>query len=406
MFGLWETPDDLPPAPPNSAVFVMRNGRYEPQNLMPILPRPDILDFDGFVMRRGASTGYRHTRPPEMRQATLIKNPVSIRRDSARVTARAPDMEKVQGDALDALSKPEAPSPTIADTKTNDAWDTPVILSFTFDAVEAGSISVHLLVSEVERHSTSESGVAEKRLELLPQEPYAEVSSTDADQHKPATASMTFDRKKFKPGLCQVYETPPLKLGQWPEQSLTFDADHPNQIPMAIQIDVDADDGGGEACIHYSYVSFQRIVQCQKPEPWQGQWAVHIFSQKLQYGNQCFVLHEVFGANSKTVDVDTGNSDCVICLSAPRDTAVLPCRHMCFCSYCAGIVRLQCDTCPVCRQKVASLLQFRREGGSPADSPSAITQVQAHTHAINIPVQTSASASDAPAVAGGQLQSC
>ena len=41
-------------------------------------------------------------------------------------------------------------------------------------------------------------------------------------------------------------------------------------------------------------------------------------------------------------------------------TLVLPCRHMCFCSYCAGIVRLQCDKCPVCRQKVQSLLQFQQ----------------------------------------------
>lgn len=396
MFGLWETPDELPPAPASSAVFVMRNGRYEPQNLMPILPRPDILDFDGFVMRRGASNGYRHARPPEMRQATLIKNPVSIRRDSAKITARAPSTEKGRMDGLETLS---------TDATVDDFWDVPVVLSFIFDAVEAGSISVHLLVAEVERHSTSESGTSERRLELLPQEQHARVSSTDTDQHGPTTASVALDRKNFKPGLCQVYESPPLKLGQWPEQALAFDIDHPHQIPMAIQLDVDADEEG-EPCIHYSYISFQRTLPCKKPEPWQGHWAVHIFSQKLQYGNQCFVLHEVFGANSKTVDVDTGNSDCVICLSAPRDTAVLPCRHMCFCSYCAGIVRLQCDTCPVCRQKVASLLQFKRESCSPADAPSAVAQVQAGTQAIDILAQTSASASDAPAVVAGHLRSC
>jgi len=374
---------------------------------MPILPRPDILDFDGFVMRRGASNGYRHTRPPEMRQATLIKNPVSIRRDSARVTARAPSAEKGRMDGLESLSKLEVLPPISAEAQADDVWDVPVVLSFTFDAVESGSISLHLLVAEVERHCTSsESGTGERRLELLPQE-HARVSSTDTDQHKPTTASMALDRKSFKPGLCQVYESPPFKLGQWPEQVLAFDVDHPNQIPMAIQLDVDTDDGGGEPCIHYSYISFQRMLPCKKPEPWQGHWAVHIISQKLQYGNQCFVLHEVFGANSKTVDVDTGNSDCVICLSAPRDTAVLPCRHMCFCSYCAGIVRLQCDTCPVCRQKVASLLQFKRESCSSADPPSAVAQVQAGTQAIDILAQTtSASASDAPAVVGGHLRTC
>merc|ERR1712176_196935 len=65
------------------------------------------------------------------------------------------------------------------------------------------------------------------------------------------------------------------------------------------------------------------------------------------------------GSNASATE-EGGNPDCVICLSEPRDTAVLPCRHMCFCSYCAGIVRLQCDRCPVCRQKVLSLLQFQR----------------------------------------------
>merc|ERR1719410_1747128 len=362
-------------------------------------------------MRRGASNGYRHARPPEMRQATLIKNPVSIRRDSAKITARAPSTEKGRMDGFESLSRLEVLSPISAEAQADDVWDVPVVLSFTFDAVESGSISVHLLVVEVERHCTSsESGTCERRLELLPQDRHGSVlSSADTEEHRPTTASMAIDRKNFKPGLCQVYESPPLKLGQWPEQALAFDADHPNQIPIAVQLDIDTDDGGSEPCIHYSYISFQRRVPCKKPEPWQGHWAVHIFSQKLQYGNQCFVLHEVFGANSKTPEVqgvDTGSSDCVICLSAPRDTAVLPCRHMCFCSYCAGIVRLQCDTCPVCRQKVASLLQFKRESCSPADPPSAVVQVQAGTQAIDFMAQTSASASDAPAAMGGHLRSC
>jgi len=97
-----------------------------------------------------------------------------------------------------------------------------------------------------------------------------------------------------------------------------------------------------------------------------GQRSAHITAQKLQYGNECFVLHEVFGATSKANHDDSiGNSDCIICLSEPRDTAVLPCRHMCFCRHCASIVRLQCEKCPVCRQKVASLLQF-----TPGEDPS------------------------------------
>merc|ERR1719468_350344 len=105
-------------------------------------------------MRRGASNGYRHTRPPEMRQATLIKNPVSIRRDSAKVTARAAlNSERAQRDGTEVSSKLEAPEKSTGENA--DVWDVPVVLSFTFDAVEAGSISVHLLVAEVEAGSIS-----------------------------------------------------------------------------------------------------------------------------------------------------------------------------------------------------------------------------------------------------------
>ena len=45
-----------------------------------------------------------------------------------------------------------------------------------------------------------------------------------------------------------------------------------------------------------------------------------------------------------------GGSDCVICLSEPRDTTVLPCRHMCLCSGCAQqLVSTATRKCPVCR---------------------------------------------------------
>merc|ERR1719469_871553 len=95
-------------------------------------------------------------------------------------------------------------------------------------------------------------------------------------------------------------------------------------------------------------------------------WTKQVFAQKLQYNGQCFVLHDLFGVGSKLSDVTSESnnnavSECIICLAEPRDTAVLPCRHMCFCRHCAGIVRLQCDRCPVCRQKVAKLLQFKRD---------------------------------------------
>ncbi|KAJ7980119.1 RING finger protein [Quillaja saponaria] len=39
-------------------------------------------------------------------------------------------------------------------------------------------------------------------------------------------------------------------------------------------------------------------------------------------------------------DSDT-RKECIICITEPKDTAVLPCRHMCMCSECAKTLRLQ-----------------------------------------------------------------
>jgi len=354
MFNFWDDAQDAPPPPARSAIFVMRNGRYEPQNLMPVLPRPDALDFDGFVVRRGANAGYMNPRPPEMRQAMLLKNPASLRRDTVRL-----------------LSAEEG----------SDG----IVFRFTYDALRAGSISVHAMVREVEVTSggvekKEEAGepksptpgggdspaapsegrpsVSERRLELRPQ--------SDVTEGSQAPALQALEVKHFQEGLGQVFTTQPIKLEQWPDTSLAFDHDRPKDIPVAIVLEA-AHMEGEEMNLQYTYLAFQRVPTSPSSDSQQAdnrpQWSVQVFAQKLQYGSQCFVLHEVFGASKRLqeAEVDGGNSECVICLSEPRDTAVLPCRHMCFCSYCAGIVRLQCDRCPVCRQKVASLLQFRKD---------------------------------------------
>merc|ERR1712176_1537645 len=106
------------------------------------------------------------------------------------------------------------------------------------------------------------------------------------------------------------------------------------------------------------------------------------------------------GSNASATE-EGGNPDCVICLSEPRDTAVLPCRHMCFCSYCAGIVRLQCDRCPVCRQKVASLLQFKREASQPDAVVLSTGQAQAPVPATSPEAAMAAASSEASMVGGG-----
>eukprot|EP00922_Rhytidocystis_sp_ex-Travisia-forbesii_P066150 GHVS01098220.1.p1 GENE.GHVS01098220.1~~GHVS01098220.1.p1 ORF type:complete len:330 (+),score=49.69 GHVS01098220.1:27-992(+) len=94
-------------------------------------------------------------------------------------------------------------------------------------------------------------------------------------------------------------------------------------------------------------------------------WGVQTIKQKIQYGKKFFEVQEIYGIDrSNTGDAPLPEDDmmagreCVICLAEERNTAVLPCRHMCLCSGCADIMRRQSNKCPICRQTVNSLLQI------------------------------------------------
>ena len=53
--------------------------------------------------------------------------------------------------------------------------------------------------------------------------------------------------------------------------------------------------------------------------------------------------NQVDGAGGSEDDGDDGDEksqrECVICMTEPRDTTVLPCRHMSMCSECAKVLR-------------------------------------------------------------------
>jgi E3 ubiquitin-protein ligase MGRN1 len=68
-----------------------------------------------------------------------------------------------------------------------------------------------------------------------------------------------------------------------------------------------------------------------------GEYRVRVVKQILWVNRMRYELQEIYGiGNSVEGDLD-GNDlgkECVICLSEPRDTTVLPCRHM--------VIKLSC----------------------------------------------------------------
>ncbi|KAF8018159.1 hypothetical protein BT93_H3145 [Corymbia citriodora subsp. variegata] len=94
----------------------------------------------------------------------------------------------------------------------------------------------------------------------------------------------------------------------------------------------------------------------------EGNFRVRVIKQILWIEGERYELREIYGiSNAKDTafeDTDPGK-ECVICMTEPKDTAVLPCRHMCMCSECAKELRLQSNKCPICRQLIEELLEIK-----------------------------------------------
>jgi hypothetical protein len=63
-----------------------------------------------------------------------------------------------------------------------------------------------------------------------------------------------------------------------------------------------------------------------------------------------------FGSCKDVYGLDEPESpECVVCLTNPKDTTLLPCRHFVTCAECLD----RLEKCPLCRGPIKSYLRFR-----------------------------------------------
>lgn len=90
-------------------------------------------------------------------------------------------------------------------------------------------------------------------------------------------------------------------------------------------------------------------------------YKARVVHQKFTSDADSFYVAEIFGMENK------GQSECVVCMTDRKDTAVLPCRHLCLCTKCAYTMRGQRQArCPICRTRkyyaaAQRLLQVKEE---------------------------------------------
>lgn len=78
--------------------------------------------------------------------------------------------------------------------------------------------------------------------------------------------------------------------------------------------------------------------------------------QVLWLNGKRWEFYDLFGETDS--DFPSGE-DCVVCMNEKRNTAVLPCRHLCLCKSCAAVIQkspIMQQKCPICREMAGRLV--------------------------------------------------
>ncbi|KAJ3682638.1 hypothetical protein LUZ60_015211 [Juncus effusus] len=224
------------------------------------------------------------------------------------------------------------------------------LVSFTFDATVAGSITIYFFAKEGQE---------------------CNLTSTKPELPPPFTFT-------FKEGLGQKFLQPSgtgVHLSAFPDSDLAKIPKQLDVCPLAVKADADTqehqehqenqehqDNQESSNKSDEKRGSNSQITQAVFERREKGGYGVRVVKQILWVNETRYELQEIYGIGNSVEgenDANDPGKECVICLSEPRDTTVLPCRHMCMCSECAKVLRFQSNRCPICRQPVERLLEIR-----------------------------------------------
>jgi hypothetical protein len=155
---------------------------------------------------------------------------------------------------------------------------------------------------------------------------------------------------KHSPGLNLSFDNPDavVDVSNYSEAELTGGDTPP--YPFVIELKPIYSDAS-QSQTHTTFVTLTKE---------RGTFEAKVIKQKFQLGSRAYEIHEMFGIQQSSNQGEDESTECVVCLTATRDTAIVPCLHMCLCMECANILRSQPNSrCPICRAAVQSLLQIQ-----------------------------------------------
>jgi E3 ubiquitin-protein ligase MGRN1 len=152
------------------------------------------------------------------------------------------------------------------------------------------------------------------------------LAAMKEDQIKPVTVS-------FKEGLGQKFRQPSgtgIDFLVFEESDLSKQGSM-DVFPLAVKAETALSDQPLEGGDQKIKAPNSQITQAVFEKKENGNYQVRVVSQVLWVNGTRYELQEIYGiGNSMEGDADANDpgKECVICLSEPRDTTVLPCRHM------------------------------------------------------------------------------
>jgi hypothetical protein len=185
-----------------------------------------------------------------------------------------------------------------------------------------------------------------------------------------------------------------LDVNSLEEKEKVFNKHYPKQMPCVIVIRYKAtelrkkDDGQDNSSTNnhveeetkVEHTEHTAVDLAEKPKR-------RVISQIVTAGGNAYAVENLYGADNEGASPTAGNNGgavmigstieddedglCVICLTNPKDTAVMPCRHMCMCKDCGEQLLKHKPVCPVCRAPISTLLHMpslSAGGGNAASS--------------------------------------
>ncbi|KAF0695910.1 Aste57867_13302 [Aphanomyces stellatus] len=249
---------------------------------------------------------------PEMQETTTVRNDVNLKKQSLK-------LQPMEHDEFQ--------------------------LAFLFDGAKPCTISLYFHALETidgEGNSTFEN-----------QKPHLDPS--DAPRVYPAQ-------------LGQAFTSPALDLASWTPAERVYKEDT-NVFPMVVEIKVFHDGANLKTQKQSTFLMFPPMAD--------GKLKVQVIKQKVEVEGQTYELQEIYGMEGaccaapkptatgavapdmKPSDEVLEGAECIICMCEPRNTTILPCRHLCICAECSEALKRPGSTCPICRGKVESMLQIR-----------------------------------------------